>query len=829
MLSWFRQTPSNLVLVGNHEKILDSDWLRKVELLTMTFTGLDYFLLVIIAFLLLGVYAFFRTFFSELEEREDRFRATFEQAAVGIAHVSPTGDFLRVNKKFCEIIGYSRNELLNLSFQDITHPNDLDQDVEQTRRLLRGESDTYSMEKRYYRKDGELIWINLTVSLVRREKGEPRWFVSVIEEITERKKLQAERDRITETSEDLICTATFDAYFKYLNPAWVRLGYSEEELFSKPFLTIIHPDDRESTQSEVGRLETGKHTINFVNRLIYKDGSVHYVEWTASPVIHDNLLYAIGRDITERKEAEEELRQSEDRFRSLVDQSPVAIQIHRLDGKLIRHNAAFARLYGLGEETMIELYEKYNVREDLQAKKLGLDSFIERVFEGEEVVFPWFKYDGVQTLRSLEFAEPVSRTCWVETRGFPVKDNSGKVLSVVLLSVDITDRKEAEEELARSEQRFRSLMEQSPLAIEILSPEGQITQSNAAWRKLWGLTEEEAQQVKANYNMLSDEQTAKLGVRPLIKKAFAGEPTILPPIHYSADRTFKEIGLEYKTGENPWIQCHLYPVKDPNGEILYVVNTYLDITNLKEAEKEREDLQNQIVHAGRVNAMGELSASFAHEVNKPLGAVLSNAQAAARFLSQDSPDIDEVREALGDIVDGVKRTVEVVRKLRKMVHHTAPEFVPVRLQELIDEVLVFVKSETLLHNIQIQNSLMRDNTRIVCDRIQIQQVLINLITNAIHAMENVKDEKKFLLIKSEEGEGEHLKITIEDHGKGMSSDEINNAFVAFYTDKKDGMGMGLSISRRIVEAHGGRLWAEPNIEGGMSFHFTVPYERSTKA
>ena len=223
---------------------------------------------------------------AELRMSEARFRATFEQAAVGIAHVTPDGRFLRLNQRFCDIVGYSQDEMVARTFQDITHPDDLDTDLEHMRQLLAGETATYAMEKRYLRKDGEVVWVNLTVSLVRKATGEPDYFVSVVEDITARKKLQEERDRILDLSQDLICIAGMDGYFKYLNPAWEStLGYTSEELLARPFLDFIHPDDHTRNDAEVEILAAGHQTMDFENRYIHKDGSIRYVSWTgyASP------------------------------------------------------------------------------------------------------------------------------------------------------------------------------------------------------------------------------------------------------------------------------------------------------------------------------------------------------------------------------------------------------------------------------------------------------------------------------------------------------------------------------------------------------------------
>ncbi|MCK4774578.1 MAG: PAS domain S-box protein, partial [Candidatus Krumholzibacteria bacterium] len=252
---------------------------------------------------------------TKLRESEERFRATFEQAAVGITHVSPDGHFLCVNDRFCDIVGYTRDEILSLTFQDITHPDDLETDLDHARRLLRGESDNYSTEKQYFRKDGGTVWVKLTATVLKDDAGKPRWFVSVVEDITEKKKAQQERDRILTLSQDLICIASMDGYLKYVNPAWERfLGYADEELLTKPFLDFVHPDDRKRTARELESLAAGQSTFDFELRGVAKDGTISHISWVVTPLADEDLIYCIGRDVTERKEAEKAVRESRRRL-----------------------------------------------------------------------------------------------------------------------------------------------------------------------------------------------------------------------------------------------------------------------------------------------------------------------------------------------------------------------------------------------------------------------------------------------------------------------------------------------------------------------------------
>lgn len=263
----------------------------------------------------------YKAAFTSLMESEHRFRVLFEQAAVGVAQIeSKTGRFLNINEKYCSIVGYSIEEMIDLTFQKITHPDDLQEDLGNMAKLRSGEIREFSMEKRYFHKDGSIVWVNLTVSPMWEPGAEPDFHIAVVENITERKEAVEARDHILERSTDLICIAGMDGFFHYVNPAWEKtLGYSEKELLTKPFLDFIHPDDHKKNEDEVASLSSGKVTFDFENRYVHKDGSIRTISWTATPVVDRHEMYCIGRDISERKLAEEHLRTEQRKAQEYLD------------------------------------------------------------------------------------------------------------------------------------------------------------------------------------------------------------------------------------------------------------------------------------------------------------------------------------------------------------------------------------------------------------------------------------------------------------------------------------------------------------------------------
>ena len=255
-----------------------------------------------------------------LRASEELFRTIFENASVGIAHVAHDGQLLRVNQQFCHMVGYPADELMFNKYQTITHPNDIAENEAGYERMLAGEIDRFSMEKRYIRKDGSILWTDLEVGCARDANHEIQYFIAVVEDISARKQAVEDSRRFFTLSQELLCTAGFDGYFKKLNNTWeAALGYSIEELLAKPYLEFVHPDDREISQNIVSTLVNGHNTSAFENRLLCKDGSVRWLLWSTVSVLDEQLLYASARDITERKKAEQDLQLRSDQFECLLN------------------------------------------------------------------------------------------------------------------------------------------------------------------------------------------------------------------------------------------------------------------------------------------------------------------------------------------------------------------------------------------------------------------------------------------------------------------------------------------------------------------------------
>jgi PAS domain S-box-containing protein len=266
-----------------------------------------------------------------------------------------------------------------------------------------------------------------------------------------------------------------------------------------------------------------------------------------------------------------------------------------------------------------------------------------------------------------------------------------------------------------------------------------------------------------------------------------------------------------------------HPVFDPSGDVVEYVGTLMDVTERRRAEEERQAL----AHANRITTMGQLTASIAHEVNQPIAAVVTNAQAALRWLNMQPPDPEEVRQALDRIVKAGRRAGDVISRMRALVRKAPPRKDRLDINDTIREVIALTGSELHKSGTSLHTQLADGLPLVPGDRIQLQQVMVNLILNAVEAMSGSNQRSRKLLICTEEDGASGVRVAVRDWGPGLKPESLDRIFDAFYTTKPDGIGMGLSICRSIIEAHGGRLWAAPNAPRGAVFRFTLPQEGPT--
>jgi C4-dicarboxylate-specific signal transduction histidine kinase len=273
-------------------------------------------------------------------------------------------------------------------------------------------------------------------------------------------------------------------------------------------------------------------------------------------------------------------------------------------------------------------------------------------------------------------------------------------------------------------------------------------------------------------------------------------------------------------GNYRWLLTRNVPLRDELGTIIKWYGTGIEIEDRKRAEEQLRQAQLDLGHVNRVTTMGELTASLAHEVKQPIAAAVTDANTCMRWLAREHPDMEEAREAALRVVKGATRAAEIISRIRLLFNKGTPERELVDVNDVIGEMVFLLRSEAIRYNISVRTDLAADLPQLMGDRVQLPQVLMNLMVNSIDAMKDV-DGRRELAIQSQRTENDQLLVSVSDTGVGLPPQQADQIFNAFFTTKSHGTGMGLRISRSIVESHGGRLWASANVPRGAAFYFTL--------
>ena len=367
-------------------------------------------------------------------------------------------------------------------------------------------------------------------------------------------------------------------------------------------------------------------------------------------------------------------------------------------------------------------------------------------------------------------------------------------------------------ELQVGEERFRRVVEAAPNAMIMVNHEGQITLANLQAEKTFGYSREEL--LGRPIEMLVPERL-RSGYRDF-RHGYLCHPQARP---MGAER-WELFGRRNDGSEVP-VEIGLSPIHTSNGPL--VLASIVDITQRKLAELEAARQRHDLAHLARVTALGELSSSLAHELTHPLTAILSNAQAAQRFLAHDDVDLDEVREILNDIVTQDQRAGEVIHGLRLLLKkgELQEHCDDVDLNEVIRDLVKLMRSDLINRNVTVDTDLAQNLPAVTGDRVQLQQVLLNLMLNGCEAMADYDSSERRLLIASQWENGA-VRVSVADRGSGIPEEKMQQVFERFFTTKKEGMGLGLSVCRTIIDAHRGKIWATNNAGCGATFHFSLP-------
>jgi len=595
-------------------------------------------------------------------------------------------------------------------------------------------------------------------------------------------------------------------------------------------LQRVHPEDAALGKQIIERASRDGKDFDFEHRLLMPDGSVKHVHVVAHAERDESgEIEFVGAvmDVSDRKRAEEELRRSEavaeQRLRLVLDTTPAMINSCRPDGYLDYVNKGWLDYFGFSLETALDRADVMKVSVPSKTDMYGGEW--RPIIHPEDL--PGFMDRWKSTLASGKPDEHEARVRrfdgvyrWHLFRVVPLCDETGKPVKWYVSAFDIEDRKRAEEALRRSESYLAEAQR--------LTCTGSWAWNVAGRRSVYWSQE--------NYRLF--------GFDP--EGGIPSDEAFYQRVHpEDRDRVRREVFLERPEegshfdvvfrivlpgGEIKYVRSTGHPVRNLSGNLLEYVGTSIDVTERKRAEEALEALrqaQADLARVSRVTTMGELTASLAHEVNQPIAAASTNANTCLRWLAGDTPNVEEARAAAMRIVKDGKRAGEIISRIRQLFKKGTSQRELVDVNEIIQEMIVLLRGETTRYNILVGTDVAADLPQVIGDRVQLQQVLMNLMINGIEAMKD-SDGTRELTIKSEPAETDRVLVSVNDTGAGLPLQQADQIFTAFFTTKPHGTGMGLSISRSIVESHGGRLWAANNSPRGASFCFALPISAEAK-
>jgi len=570
-------------------------------------------------------------------------------------------------------------------------------------------------------------------------------------------------------------------------------------------LQRVHPEDAAFVEQTIARAAQDGKDFDHEYRLVMRDGSVKYIHVVAHALgDRSDGIEFVGAvmDVTAVRRTEEALRRSENYLAEAQKLTHTGSGAWRVaDRDALYLSEEWYRIYGFDPEEGLSAWEKRLQRMHPEDRGPWREITDRAIRERSD-------YEGEHRILL-----PDGTVKYTHTVGHPVLSASGDVEQFVCTMMDITERKQAEEALRQSESYLAEAQR--------LSHTGSWAWNIGAKRLFWSV--ETFQLFGFDPNTTTATPETFLGrVHPDDRGSIELVETEL----YKGNDAEYSYRIILPDGSIKYITSVAHPILNDSGQVIEFVGTVIDVTERKKAEEAREALretQAALARVSRVNTMGELTASLAHEVNQPIAAASTNANTCLRWLAADTPNIEEARAAAMRIVTDVKRAGEIISRIRQLFQKGSSEREFVDINEIIREMIVLLRGETTRYNIIVRTDLAADLPRVMADRVQLQQLLMNLMINGVEAMKAV-DGPRELSIKSQSAQDAPLMLSVSDTGVGLPQHQADQIFNPFFTTKGDGTGMGLRISRSIIESHGGRLWAAVNSPRGASFCFTLPHQ-----
>ncbi len=747
-----------------------------------------------------------------LKESEELSRSIVANAPIGIATSDANYKFVSANDEFCKILGYTEEDLKKLTFKELTYPEDLQESTKKMLDLKNGKIHVMNEEKRYIKKNGAIIIGKVTVSNIADQYGKPILFVAQLEDITERKQLEHDL-RSSEEKFRAISTSAMDAILLideedkiiYWNPAAEHIfGFAEKDVFGKEITSIVIPPfARKSHQAFLKKLRNGLLSKkNFTATALRKDGSQFPIDLSISSVTLENkkCVLAIVRDISQQKQLEISLKQERDMLEDITKNIGAGLVIIDKNYRILWTNNYLAKING--DVVSKFCYSTFNTSKTTCA---GCGPM--KIFAGAE-------FDSREYFNKELYGKGLP--CWFELIATPIKDKDGKVVAALELTVDITEKKELEKKISEERNKLAAITENISAGLMLVDKEYKIIWLNNFAQKWYGQTED-----KECFSVSHCKNTTceNCGVQ----KIFDGK---------SIDVCTTNIDVD---GETKILEITTTPMKDSEGNVIAALELATDITEVKKMQsqlskysqqleeivKKRtlqlEQAQAKLVKSERLAAIGELAGMVGHDLRNPLTGIKNSAY----LLKKKGRTISEAQnQEMLEIIDNcVNYSNKIVNDLLDYSREIRLDLQEYSVDKLLTQSIAMLATPK---DVDIQVNVPNQLT-IEVDPGKIERVFINLIKNALDAMQNVGkisiDSKKVDSL---------LEISFTDTGMGISDEILPKLFLPLVTTKAQGMGFGLAICRRIVEAHGGTIGVKTAMGKGTTFIVSLPIKQPNR-
>ena len=765
---------------------------------------------------------------TELKRSQAYKAAILDSSLDCIVAIDHEGCITEFNPAAERTFGYRREDVLGKHLGDVIIPPSLREKHRSgfARHLATGESRVLGqrLEMTALCADGREIPVEITI--VRILQDGPPSFTGYLRDITARKRseyalLEAhanlarseERWRsVFESSAIGVALTDLNGRFIATNPMFQKmLGYTEQEFAQLRFLDITVEEDRELNSALVAELLDGKRRqFQIEKQYRRKNGSLVWVRNNVSVVPgserEPRFLMALSEDVTEQHasraallKAFDEIKKSETKLRQVIDTIPTMAWSAHPDGYYDFVSRRWLEVTGFSDTQALGWGWGASIHPD---DVNGLVQYWQSCLASGT---------SVDTEARMRRFDGTYR--WFLFRADPLLDESGKIVKWYGTNVDIEERKQAEEELRRKE--------------EFLSKAQRLSLSGSF---SWNLDTNEVTFSEEAYRIYGFQLGTPVTLERIVDAIHPDDRSLIAEKIGGArgpggDQDYL-IRVQTPDGSVKYLRGASEEIQDANGRRRYV-GAFQDVTRRHLAEAALDKARSELTHVARATALSALTASIAHEVNQPLSGIVTNAGTCLRMLDASPPNVEGARETARRTIRDGNRASEVITRLRALFSKKSTPFEPFDLNEAAEEVIALSASELQRNRVILQQELAPDLPSVFGDRTQIQQVILNLVRNGSDAVSTVDDRPRELLIRTEREESGGLRLSVKDTGVGIEPEVEEKLFEAFYTTKDDGMGIGLSVSRSIMESHQGRLWASSNDGPGATFLFVIPCATNT--